>query len=184
MSKANIVTVNEAAKILGVDKRTIYRKIETGTIPKHTMFRGYKELIGVNLDDLRKNTKSVPNTVVDFNLTEAIDGVVEVVHSTGEKVIEVLTLDSDIRNNVVYVKESGIVEVCNEDGYFGDQQVLFIKGKKQWANVYRDEWNDYIVYEDRYSTEEEAIKEGTKLAKSNEWHLASTILLAEAVYFE
>jgi excisionase family DNA binding protein len=178
---ANIVTVNEAAKILGIDRRTVYRKIEQGLVAKHSLYRGYKELVGVNLDDLRKNVTVMP-TVVDFNLSDAIEGIVEVVHANGEKIIEVQTLESDIRNNVVYVKESGIVEVCNEDGYFGDQQVLFIKGKKQWANVYRDEWNDYIVYDDRYSTEEEAIESGNELAKENDWHLASTILLAEPEY--
>lgn len=185
--KQTIISAYEAAKKLGITYNTLVKKIEDGTVTAYNIIgKNGNQVLGVNWEEFSvKNVtadKKEPIVFANFDLDNALDGVATVVHSSGEEVIEVVRLDSDVRNNVVYVKKNGFVDVCNEEGKFGEQQVLFLKGTKLWANVYRDEWNDYIVDDERFETEERAIKEANKIARDNDWTLVSTILLKEVEY--
>jgi len=196
-SAKEIISAYEAANRLGITYVTLYKKLKAGTIPSYNIIgKNGKQVLGVNWTnffssvpitevntDTKKKAKKLDDTVLlEFNLDDALDGTVEIVHLSGEEVIEVSQLDSDVKNKVVYVRKNGFVDVCNEDGFFGNQQVLFVKGKKLWANVFRDEWNEYIVYEDRFSTEEAALKDGKKMEKGQGWKLITPILLSEPDY--
>jgi len=185
--KQTIISAYEAAKKLGITYNTLVKKLEAGTIPSYNIIgKNGNQVLGVNWEDFSvnniNNIKTESLVFTNFNLDDALDGLVTVIHSSGEEVIEVVRLESDVRNNVVYVKKNGFVDVCNEEGKFGDQQVLFFKGRKMWANVYRDEWNDYIVDDERFDTEERAVKVGSKISTDNNWTLVSTILLKEAEF--
>lgn len=255
----SIFTVSKAAEIVGINRRTIYRYINEGIIPKYDIPLNNKILTGVNIKDVFANfqtddiisvyevanrsgikysslmkeikekniptiviqsrsngmnviainirdyflnnvqdtatinindfiptkveeTKPNKNVLVDFNLEEAMEGVVSIVTSTGEKVIEIKELDSDVKNKVVYVKQNGFIEVCDESGKFGDKQVLFIKGKKSWANVLRDEWNELFVDSERYDTAESAVAHAKKIERSDRVKLITTINIEEPDY--
>lgn len=173
----SIVSVTEAARITGLGTKAIYYRLNHGLLSKHFTFKNGKEVIGVNTSELTTNRCIVS----DFDIESALDGEVRVVHMDGHEIIEMTRLESAIENDVVFVKETGEVGICNEDGFAGDEQVLFFSGTTVWVNVFRDSYGEYLVDDVKFADEDNAINKG-KEEDHPDWRYITSFAVVEPEY--